>query len=204
MGPSRSWRARGALGVLAVMVAAALVPAGAAAADSDQPPPPLPVFTPGPTAWKPNFDIWPYSTFTYQVTPQMIAGMSDSCQWFNAQFDPLMGQINDFHGNLNSKASDYSAGGVAAQADAVTANIDQSTAFLGPRLQPLTIRNNPDNFGPYSPIYGGEYITKAMFQLTQISDKIKKREPAGVVHANIVHATGWGDALKGSGACNNA
>ncbi len=203
MGPSRRWRARGALGMLSAMVVAGgLVPTGVAGADSDQPPPPLPVFTPGPTDWKPNFDIWPYSTFTYQVTPEMISGMSDSCQWFNAQFDPLMGQIYDFHGNLNGKASDYSAGGVQAQADAVVANIDQSTAFLAPRLQPLTIRNNPDNFGPYSPIYGGEYITKAMFQLTRISENIKQKNPAGVLHANVVHATGWGDALKSSGACH--
>ncbi|MCV7316451.1 hypothetical protein H7J77_12985 [Mycolicibacillus parakoreensis] len=174
---------------------------GVAGADSDQPPPPLPVFTPGPTDWKPNFDIWPYSTFVDKVTPEMISGMSDSCQWFNAQFDPLMGQVHDFHGNLDGKASDYTAAGVQAQADAVVANLDQSTAFLAPRLQPLTIRNDLDNYGPYSPLYGGEYLTKAMFQLTQISDKIKHKDPAGVVHANIVHATGWGDALKGSGAC---
>ncbi|ODR05075.1 hypothetical protein BHQ15_16085 [Mycolicibacillus koreensis] len=202
MDPSRRWRAWGAVGVLAAVLAVGA--AGVAGADSDQPPPPLPAFTPGPTAWKPNFDIWPYTTFVDKVTPEMISGMSDSCQWFNAQFDTLMGQIYDFHGNLNGKASDYTAGGVQAQADAVAANIDQSTGFLAPRLQPLTIRNNLDNYGPYSPIYGGEYITKVMFQLTQISDKIRKKEPAGVVHANVVHATGWGDALKGSGACNNA
>lgn len=185
---------------IAAILAGALALAGPAAADPDQVPPPLPVFTPGPTDWKPNFDIWPYSTFTYQVTPEMIGGMSDSCQWFNAQYDQLMGQINDFNNNLRDHGDDY--GAVGAQADAVVANIDQSTGFLAPRLQPLTIRNTPDNFGPYSPIYGGEYITKTMFQLTRVSENIKQRKPSGVAHANIVHATGWGDALKSSGACN--
>lgn len=200
MGPKRWSTVAAAL--TAVLFTAGLALPGHAAADSGQPPPPLPVFTPGPSNWKPNFEAWPYNTFTYQVTPEMISGMSDSCQWFNAQFDPLMGQIHDFQGNLDGNSSNYAAAGVQAQANAVAANIDQSTAFLAPRLQPLTIRNTPDNFGPYSPIYGGEYITKAMFQLTRISENIKQKNPAGVTNANIVHATGWGNALKGSGACN--
>src|SRR5690625_5258522 len=97
MGRNKGGRARGAVGVLAGLLAVAGIGApGVAGADSDQPPPPLPVFTPGPTDWKPNFDIWPYSTFVDKVTPEMISGMSDSCQWFNAQFDPLMGQVHDF------------------------------------------------------------------------------------------------------------
>lgn len=174
---------------------------GHANADPDQPPP-LPVFTPGPTDWSPNFEIWPYSTFTYQVTPEMISGMSDSCQWFNAQFDSLMGQINDFNRNLGDKHDDYSAAGVQAQANAVVANIDRSTVFLAPRVKPLIITNTPNNFGPYSPIYGGEPITGVTFQLTRIGESIRRRDPAGVTHANIVAATGWGNALRDSGACN--
>jgi hypothetical protein len=170
-------------------------------ANAESGPPALPVFTPGPTDWSPNFDIWPYSTFTYQVTPQMISGMSDSCQWFNAQFDPLMGQINDFNNTLANNHDDYSVGGVQGQANAVVANIDQSTAFLAPRVQPLTITNTPNNFGPYSPLYGGEAITSVTFQLTRISEGMKRRDPAGVTHANIVAATQWGNTLRGSGAC---
>lgn len=181
------------------MVAVGVGLCGPAGADPGQAPPPLPVFTPGPTDWSPNFDIWPYNTFTYQVTPEMIGGMSDSCQWFNAQFDPLMGQINDFNGSLAANHDVYS--GVQGQANAVVANIDQSTAFLAPRLQPLTIRNIPDNFGPYSPIYGGEAMTKVLFQLSRISESMKKKEPSGVTHANIVHGQGWANALRDSGAC---
>lgn len=185
-----------AMAVVAVLAHGLALPARAGADDQ---PPPLPVFAPGPTNWHPNFEIWPYSTFTDKVTPEMVSGMSDSCQWFLAQFDPLMGQIYALNDNLRNQHDRYPA--VQAQADAVAANIDQSTAFLAPRLQPLTIRNTLDNYGPYSPIYGGEYITKAMFQLTRISANIKQKSPSGVANANIVHATGWGNALKGSGAC---
>lgn len=194
-------RHRGAAATAAGMLAGAVLAlAGPAAADPGQPPPPLPVFTPGPTDWAPNFDLWPYNTFTYQVTPEMVSGMSDSCQWFNARFDPLMGQINDFNRNLGDHHDVY-AGGVQQQANTVVANIDQSTGFLLPRLKPLTIRNTPDNFGPYSPLYGGEQVTNVAFQLSRIADSIKKQDPSGVTHAYIVAATGWGNALRESAAC---
>lgn len=192
MVPKR-WRRAGAF-ALAVAVA---VP-GYAAADPGQPPP-SPGFTPGPSDWSPHSDIWPYSTFTEKVTPEMIGGMSDSCQWFATQFDPLMGQINDFNRSLGGQHDVYS--GVQGQANGVVANIDQSTAFLAPRIQPLTITNNLDNYGPYSPIYGGELMTSVLFQLTRIADSIKRKDPSGVTHANIVHAAGWGNALRDAGAC---
>ena len=197
---TRAGRLGSALAGAVAAATFALAVSPPALADSG-PPPPLPVFTPGPTDWSPRFDIWPFSTFTYQVTPEMIAGMSDSCQWFDAQFDPLLGQIHDFNNNLADQHDSYSAGGVQRQAGAVVANIDQSTAFLGPRVKPLTIRNTPDNFGPYSPIYGGEQITGVLFQLTRIADSIKKKDPSGVTHAHIVAADGWGNALRDSGAC---
>lgn len=134
-------------------------------------------------------DIWPYSTFTYQVTPEMIGGMSDSCQWFNAQFDPLMGQIDAFNRNLADHRDVYAS--VQSQADAVVADIDRSTGFLGPRLQPLTIRNTPDNFGPYSPIYGGEQLTGVLFQLSRIADSMRKNSrPASRVHTSTPRSDG--------------
>lgn len=191
-------RRRGAALTVGVALAAALLgPAGPAAADA--PPPPLPVFTPGPSDWSPHTEVWPFSTFTYQLTPQMISGMSDSCQWFAAQFNPLLGQIYDFNRVLGDQHDVYAA--VAPNAAAVLANIDQSTGFLGPRVAPLTIRNTPDNFGPYSPIYGGEQITGVLFQLGRISDLIKKKTPSGVFHANVDSLGGWGNALRDSGAC---
>ncbi|MBS9533237.1 hypothetical protein KIH27_06485 [Mycobacterium sp. M1] len=170
-----------------------------AAADPGQPPPALPVFTPVPTDWSPHSDFWPYNTFTYQLTPEMISGMSDSCQWFGAQFDPLLGQINDVNHALDTRHDVYP--GLQGQVDAVVANIDRSTGFLGPRLAPLTIRNNPDNYGPYSPIYGGEQLTGVLFQLSRIADGMRKRQPSGFTRPHIDAAAGWGAALRNSGAC---
>lgn len=184
------------------LLATALVLSGTAYADPGQPPPPLPAFTPAPSDWSPNFDIWPYNTFTSRVTPEMIGGMSDSCQWFKTQFDPLLGQINDFNRYLGDQHDDYTAGGAQRNANAVVANIERSTAFLAPRVKPLIITNEPDNFGPYSPIYGGESMTHLAFQLSRIGDSIKRKDPSGVTHANIVSATGWANALRDSGACN--
>lgn len=183
--------------VCAMAVAGAVAP-GSAGADPDESPA-LPGFTPAPSDWSPRMDIWPYSTFTYQVTPEMIGGMSDSCQWFNAQFDPLMGQIDAFNRNLADHRDVYA--GVQSQADAVVANIDRSTGFLGPRLQPLTIRNTPDNFGPYSPIYGGEQLTGVLFQLSRIADSMRKKQPAGFARPHIDSAIGWANALRNSKAC---
>lgn len=173
-----------------------------AVADPVPPPPPLPVFTPAPSDWSPKSDIWPYNTFTDRVTPEMVGGMSDSCQWFASQFDPLMGQINDFNRYLGNQHDDYSLGGTQRNANAVVANIDRSTAFLGPRVKPLIITNQPDNMGPYWPIYGGESMTHLAFQLSRISESIRRKDPSGVTHANIVSAIGWADALRDSGACN--
>ncbi|MFA1704631.1 hypothetical protein ACDT10_17130 [Mycobacterium intracellulare] len=184
------------------LLATALVLSGTAYADPGEPPPPQPAFTPAPSDWSPNFDVWPYNTFTSRVTPGMIGGMSDSCQWFKSQFDPLMGQINDFNRHLGDHHDDYTAGGMQRTADAVVANIDRSTAFLGPRVKPLIITNEPDNFGPYSPLYGGESMVHLAFQLSRISDSIKRKDPSGVTHANIVSAIGWANALRDAGACN--
>ncbi len=181
----------------AMAVAGVLAP-GPALAVPDQPPA-LPGFTPEPSDWSPRVDIWPYSTFTYHVTPEMIGGMSDSCQWFTTQFDPLLGQINAVNHNLADHHDVYPS--VQPQADAVLADIDRSTGFLGPRLQPLTIRNNPDNFGPYSPIYGGEQLTGVLFQLSRIADSMRKKQPAGFTRPHIDSAAGWANALRDSGAC---
>jgi hypothetical protein len=45
-------------------------------------------------------------------------------------------------------------------------------------------------------------MTHLVFQLSRISDSMKRKDPSGVTHANIVAATGWADALRDSGACD--
>lgn len=187
-------------GVVAALLVVVLLPGPSGAwADPGSSPPALPGFVPGPSDWSPHTDIWPYTTFTYQLTPEMVGGMSESCQWFAARFDPLMGQINDVNRTLGDQHDGYA--GVQQQVNAVVTNIDQSTAFLAPRVTPLTIRNNPDNYGPYSPIYGGDQITGVLFQLSRIADGIKRKDPSGVTHAHVLAAAGWGNALRDSGAC---
>lgn len=74
--------------------------------------------------------------------------------------------------------------------------------FWARGVKPLIITNEPDNFGPYSPLYGGESMVHLAFQLSRISDSIKRKDPSGVTHANIVSAIGWANALRDSGACN--
>ncbi|CAJ1493048.1 hypothetical protein MU0083_000109 [[Mycobacterium] kokjensenii] len=182
----------------ATMAALAALTPGPAAAEPDQAPA-TSDFTPTATGWSPHMDIWPYSTFTSRVTPEMIGGMSESCQWFDARFDALMGRINDFNRDLAAHRDAYAA--VQGHADAVTADIDRATGYLAPRLQPLTIRNTPDNFGPYSPIYGGEQLTGVFFQLSRTADSMRKKQPAGFTRTYIDSAAGWGNALRNSGAC---
>ncbi|MEB3032997.1 hypothetical protein [[Mycobacterium] nativiensis] len=195
---ARSAATGAACAVALAILAGPLVAPTPAVADPAQPPG-APGFTPAPSDWSPHMDFWPYNTFAYQVTPEMISGMSDSCQWFNTQFDPLIGQINDVNRALGDHHDVYA--GVQSQADAVVAGIDRSTGFLAPRLQPLTIRNTPDNYGPYSPIYGGEQLTGVLFQLSRIADSMRNKQPAGFTRPHIDSAAGWGNALRNSGAC---
>lgn len=195
---ARTAAVRAVCSMVLTLTSGPLVSQATAVADPDQAPV-LPVFTPVPTDWSPHTDFWPYNTFTYQVTPVMVGGISDSCQWFDAQFAALLGQINDFNRDLAERHDVHA--GVQAQADAVVADIDRATGFLGPRLQPLTIRNAPDNYGPYSPIYGGEQLSGVLFQLSRIADSMRKKQPAGFTRAHIDSAAGWGTALRNSGAC---
>lgn len=189
---------RPAATALTVIAVCSVLVAGLAVADPDQPPAPGAV-DPAPSEWSPHADFWPYNTFTDHVTPEMISGMSDACHWFGTQFDPLMAQIHDFNRMLADQHDAYP--GVQAQANAVVASIDRATGFLGPRVQPLTIRNTPDNYGPYSPIYGGKEVTELLFQLSRIAEVIRKKQPAGFARPHLDAAHGWADALRNSGAC---
>jgi hypothetical protein len=73
----------------------------------------------------PNF-AFPHNLRQNQVTDADITSEREMCEWFNAQFDAMMDQINTFNANLAASRDDYSAPGIQKQADAVTADIDQS------------------------------------------------------------------------------
>ena len=96
-----------------------------------------------------------------------------------------------------------SAAGVQAAADAVVANLDQSAAFLDPRAHTLFIINYPDQ-SEYSPLYNGDSIYHLWYQLTQISDKMKRTMPSGQINANIATANVYGTVIRQSRVCDGA
>ncbi|WP_441960048.1 hypothetical protein [Mycolicibacterium houstonense] len=188
--------------VCAALVGAALT-LGPAAPASAEPAPSLPVFVPHPSDWAPNYTVFPYNLWQVRVTPQQIDAQRESCQWFNAQYGTLMSQIVGFQNFLGEQHDYWTAPGVQAAADAVRANIDQSAAFLEPRARTLYITNYPDQ-SQYSPLYNGDSIHHLWYQLTQISDKMHKQQPSGVINANIATANVYGNVIRDSGVCNGA
>ena len=90
-----------------------------------------------------------------------------------------------------------------AAADAVVANLDQSAAFLDPRAHTLFIINYPDQ-SEYSPLYNGDSIYHLWYQLTQISDKMKRKMPSGQINANIATANVYGTVIRQSRVCDGA
>ncbi|MGI9124607.1 MAG: hypothetical protein ACR2JM_07630, partial [Mycobacterium sp.] len=132
-------------------VASAVLPATAGADGAAS----LPVFVPHPSAWAPNYTVFPYNLWQNRVTPEMVNAERDACQWFNAQYDTLNAQAWGFQYFLDGEHDTYAAPGAQAAADAVRANLDQSAAFLDPRVHTLYITNYPDQ-SQYSPLYNGD------------------------------------------------
>jgi hypothetical protein len=165
--------------------------------------PSLPAFVPQPSDWSPNYTVFPYNLWQVRVTPEQIDAQRESCQWFNAQYGTLMSQIVGFQNFLGAQHDYWTEPGVQAAGNAVRANVDQSAAFLDPRAHTLYITNYPDQ-SQYSPLYNGDSIYHLWYQLTQISDKIAKQQPAGVINANIATANVYGNVIRDSGVCNGA
>jgi hypothetical protein len=190
----------------ATLACAAMVagtgPMGAADAD-DQATPSLPVFEPHPSDWQPDYTVFPYNLWQTRVTPEQITAEREACQWFNAQYDPLMSQVFGFQRQLGDQHDVWSARGVQAAGNTVKANLDQSAAFLNPRAHMLYIVNYPDQ-SQYSPLYNGDSIYHLWYQFTQISDKINQKMVSGVINANIATANVYGNVIRDSGVCNGA
>ncbi|WP_448405236.1 hypothetical protein [Mycolicibacterium sp. XJ647] len=165
--------------------------------------PTLPVFTPYPSDWQPDYSVFPYNLWQIRVTPEQITAQRDSCQWFNAQYDELMGQVYGFKLFLAEQGDYWNRPGVTEAGDVVAANLDQSAAFLEPRAHTLFIINYPDQ-SEYSPLFHGDSIYRLWYQFTQISDKIKKRLPSGQINANIATANVYGTVIRDSGVCAGA
>ena len=104
---------------------------------------------------------------------------------------------------LDEAGDDWSAPGVQQSADVVTANLNQSAAFLDPRVHTLYITNYPDQ-SQYSPLYNGDSFYHLWYQYIQISDKIRQQLPSGQIHANVVTADVYGNVIRDSGICERA
>ncbi|WP_283617098.1 hypothetical protein [Mycolicibacterium poriferae] len=189
------------LGVAVVALVAA--PAATAQPDTGAGTPTLPVFEPYPSDWTPDYTPFPYNLWQVRVTPEQLAAERDACQWFNAQYDPLMNGVFGFQDFLGDRDDDWTAPGVQTAAATVAANLDRSAAFLDPRAHTLFITNYPDQ-SQYSPLFHGDSIYRLWFQFTQISDKIARRLPSGQINANVATANVYGTAIRDSGVCDGA
>ena len=190
------------VGCAAVAVTTTLAAPSVAHADDAS----LPVFVPYPSGWSPNYTVFPYNLWQNRVTPQMVDAERDACQWFNAQYDSLSAQSWGFQGALHDNFDAWeldSGNNVQGAANVLKANLDQSAAFLDPRVHTLYITNYPDQ-SKYSPLFHGDSFFHLWYQLTQISDKVARRLPSGVINANNATMKVYGDAIRGSGVCNGA
>lgn len=187
-------------------IACALIGATAALAGiahADDGLPSLPVFVPYPSNWTPNYTVFPYNLWQSRVTPAQVIAERDACQWFNAQYDTLSAQAFGFQNYLGDQRDVWATPGVQAAASVVRANLDQSAAFLDPRVQTLYIVNYPDQ-SQYSPLYNGDSFYHLWYQLTQISDKMARQVPAGQINANTATMKVYGTVIRDSGVCDGA
>jgi hypothetical protein len=188
------------------VAAAAVITVSAGAEADSAPAPPLPVFTPTPTDWGPNF-AFPHNLHQNQVTDADITAEREMCEWFNAQFGALMDQINTFNGNLAANHDDYGAPGIQQQADAVTANIDQSERFLDPRARTFTLASNcrffvnDDDCEQYYPLFESSDFRRVWEQQSNISTSIKNHNPSGITNISIGLTNLYANGIQGSGVC---
>ncbi|AIC72858.1 Uncharacterised protein [Mycobacteroides abscessus] len=197
-----NWMSRAGAALAGVAVAIGLALAAPAGADPGQGAS-LPVFVPHPSDWAPDTSVYPYNLWQSRTNDEQVTALRDSCQWFNAQYDTLMSSVYGFQNYLRDHHDVWAASGSETVGTVVTANLDQSAAFLDPRVHALYITNYPDQ-SQYSPLYNGDSFYHLWFQFTQISDKIKQQLPSGVINANIATANVYGNTIRDSGICDGA
>ena len=171
---------------------------------------PLPVITPTPTNWVPKFPF-PYDQTRNRVTDADITAEREMCQWYNAQYDTLIDQIDRLQYNRiqqngpgvrNGSGTDwdYSFGPIQQQVDIVTANIDQSEDFLAPRAQALT--QSQDFAGDnYFPLYMGESFYLLWQHLSNVNAGIKAHQPDWFTGPSVQRVKLWGSRINRSHVC---
>nr|WP_234815456.1 hypothetical protein [Mycolicibacterium duvalii] len=171
---------------------------------------PLPVINPTPSGWVPKFPF-PFDQTKNRVTDADINAEREMCQWFNAQYDELMRQINRLQFNritpngpgvyMGSGSDwDYSIGDLQQQVDIVTTNIDQSVSFLAPRAQALT-RSTDHAGNVYFPIYQGESFYLLWQHLSNVNAGIKSHQAAWFTGPSVHRVLRWGSRIHRSNVC---
>jgi hypothetical protein len=167
--------------------------------DHDGLPQPLPVVVPSSSGWEPKFPF-PYDQFRNSVTDRDITAEREMCEWFNAQFFELKDQIEALNNAIIRHNGNFDAPEVQQRFNVVTANIDQSLAFLAPRAQALT--QAYDSAGDmYFPIYQGDSFYGLWQQLSNVSNGLKARQPTWFTGPSFLHTQRWGNKISRSDVC---
>ena len=193
--------ARVGLSVVVTAIAVCVAGGGLAGADASDPPPPLlPVFTPTPSNWAPQYP-YPFDQMRNQVTPADINAVREMCQWFNAQYLPLRRQLDDFGFNLLQANNDWTVPGIQLHADAVASNVEQAVAYLAPRATALTQTQDfaGDN---YFPIYQGESFYRLWQHLSNTGVGIRARNTAWIYGPSQQRLEHWGSRIERSRVCD--
>jgi hypothetical protein len=188
------------LGVVEVLAAFCAARAWADAGWGDPVQPrPLPIFSPTPSNWQPQFPF-PFDQTSDEVTGAEIDAEREMCQWFNAQYSDLKLQIERLNDTIIRNNGQFNADGVAPQVDIVAANIDQSVNFLTPRVQTLTQSANHSG-DVYFPLYQGDSFYGLWQQLSNVANGLRAAQPTWFTGPSFLRAQHWGSKIHRSQVC---
>lgn len=165
---------------------------------NDAPPPPLPEVVLVADDWQPQFPF-PFDKLRNRVTEADVNAQREMCQWF-PQYRELKIQIENLNNLVIRNNGRFDAPGVPEFADAVTANIDKSVAFLTPRVQALT-RDQNHAGDIFFPLYQGDSFYRLWEQLSNVSNGIRARQPTWFVGPSFQHAQRFGSKINRSHVC---
>lgn len=160
---------------------------------------PLAVFTPTQTNWQPKYPF-PFDKMRNEVTADDVKAGGEICQWFQARYDILDGQIETLSGLLGASNSDYDNPNIQQKADILTANLDQAVDYLAPRAEMLS--RNYDFAGDiYFPMFQAVNMYGLWQQMHNVNVGIKSRQPAWVFGPPNRLMGHFGSRIEMSRAC---
>jgi hypothetical protein len=204
--------ARIVLAIAVCLVAAS--PTAVAEPGNGSPPPddqlirPLPAVVPQPSNWVPKFP-YPYNQTRNLVTDVDINMERELCQWYNAQYDTLIDQIDRLQFNRIQQfgpgvrigsGTDWDYGAVQQQVDIVVANLDQADQFLAPRVQAFTVAQDfaGDN---YFPMYQAQSFFLLWQNLANTNNGIKAHQPDWFTGPSVQFSKKAGSDINRSHVC---